>query len=169
MQYVTRVEDKTFDIEVREHEIVIDGETHAVDLRHVEPLSLYSLLIDNLSHEILIEEQEECFNALLLGQLYAVDVQEKERCGQDASSSPRPRAKNDGVVAAPMPGLVLEVLTEVGQTVRSGDVVAILESMKMRIELHSPRDGAIQAVHAASHDHVSQGQALVTLSPQQRA
>ena len=59
MRYVTTVEDKTFVIEIeKEGEITVDGQVHVVDMRRIEPLSLYSLLVDNLSYEAFIEEEE---------------------------------------------------------------------------------------------------------------
>lgn len=169
MKYVARVEDKTFAVEVIENRIVIDGQPHDVDLRHIEPLSLYSLLVDNLSHEIFIEEHEARFAAMLQGQLYDVDVKEEHLCTQDASCPAGPTSSKKRVVAAPMPGVVLEMRTKVGETAQAGDVVVVLESMKMRIDLRCPQDGVIQALHAAPQDHVSQGQVLVTLSPGQNA
>jgi biotin carboxyl carrier protein len=169
MKYVARVEDKSFTIEVREDQIVIDGQSHDVDLRHIEPLSLYSLLIDNLSHEILIEEREARFAALLQGQLYDVDVQEEHLCAQDTSCPAGPTSGQESAITAPMPGLVLEVRTQVGDAVQAGDIVVVLESMKMRIDLRCPREGVIQALDAAPHDHVTQGQVLVTLAQGQGA
>jgi biotin carboxyl carrier protein len=167
MKYVTRVEDKTFDIEVQDGQIVIDGQVHAVDLRRIEPLHLYSLLIDNLSHEIYIEKQDGRYGAMLRGQLYDVDVQEEQLCGQEADCPTLPTAKDNTVIAAPMPSLVLEVPATVGQSTRPGDVLVVLESMKMRTELRSPQDGTIREVRVAPDDHVAQGQVLVTMSSQQ--
>jgi biotin carboxyl carrier protein len=63
-----------------------------------------------------------------------------------------------------MPGRVLQVLAEAGDTRRAGEVLIVLESMKMQIELRCPQDGVIQAVHVAPHDHVAQGQTLATLA-----
>jgi biotin carboxyl carrier protein len=165
MRYVTTVEDKTFTIEVKDGKIIVDGQAHAVDLRHIEPLSLYSLLIDNNSHEIFVEERGGRYGAMLQGKLYDVDVQEEQTCKQDLSCPTPPTARDETCIAAPMPGLVLEVLLDVGQMAQSGDVAVVLESMKMRIDLRCPRDGVVQAVHVAPRDHVSHGQVLVTVSP----
>jgi biotin carboxyl carrier protein len=167
MKYVTRVEDKTFDIEVHDGQIVIDGQVHAVDLRRIEPLSLYSLLIDNLSHEIYIEKQDGRYGAMMQGQLYDVDVQEEQICGQQVDCPTLPTVKDKTAIAAPMPSLVLEVPATVGQTTQPGDVLVVLESMKMRTELRSQQDGTIREVHVAPDDHVAQGQVLVTMSPEQ--
>jgi len=165
MKYVTKVEDKAFVIEVREGKIVVDGKVHAVDLRRIELLSLYSLLIDNLSHEVSIEEREGEYRAMLRSKLYTVEVQEERRTRERAvPGSTTPAAGGEISIEAPMPGLVLEVLVDVGQTRQAGDVLVVLESMKMRTELHCPQDGVIQDVHVAPHDHVTQGQVLVTMS-----
>jgi pyruvate carboxylase subunit B len=164
MRYVTKVEDKTFVIEVQEGEIIVDGQVHAVDLRRIELLSLYSLLIDNLSHEVFIEEREGEYGAMLRGKLYTVEVQDERAWDQDVPRATTPAAGGEILIEAPMPGLVLEVLVTVGQAKQAGEVLVVLESMKMRTELHCSQDGVIQAVHVAPHDHVTQGQVLVTMS-----
>ena len=167
MKYIARVEDRTFAIEVQDGEIVLDGQVHAVDLRRIEPLSLYSLLVDNLSHEIYIEKQEGRYGAMLQGQLYDVDVQEEQLCGQNVDCPTLPTVKDKALIAAPMPSLVLEVPATPGQTAQPGDVLVVLESMKMRTELRCPEDGTVRKVHVSANDHVAQGQVLVTLSLQQ--
>ena len=167
MKYVTRVEDRTFAIEVQEDKVVIDGQAHAVDLRRIEPLSLYSLLIDNLSHEIYIEKQDGGYGAMLQSQFYDVDVQKERIFGQDVDCPSSPTATDNTLISAPMPSLVLEVPATAGQAAQSGEVLVVLESMKMRTELCCPQDGTIRQVHVAPDDHVAQGQVLVTLSLQQ--
>jgi biotin carboxyl carrier protein len=66
-------------------------------------------------------------------------------------------------VETPMPGLVLEVCVAPGQAAQAGDVLVVLESMKMKTDIRCPHDGTVQAVHVAAHDHVAQGQVLVTV------
>jgi len=165
MRYVTTVEDKTFVIEIRDREIIVDGQVHDVDLRRIEPLSLYSLLIDHLSHEVFIEEREGKYGVMLRGKLYAVQVQQERAREQTVLRSATTAAGSEILVEAPMPGLVLEVAVTAGQARRSGETLVVLESMKMRIDVRCPQDGTIQAVHVAAHDHVTQGQVLVTISP----
>ena len=167
VKYVTRVEDKTFSIEVQDGQIFVDGQAHAVDLRRIEPLSLYSLLIDTLSHEIYIEKQDGRYGAMLQGQLYDIDVQEEHLCDRKIDCPAVPTASDKTQIAAPMPSLVLEVPAIAGQPTRSGDVLVVLESMKMRTELRCPQDGTIREIHVAPDDHVAQGQVLITLSPHQ--
>jgi biotin carboxyl carrier protein len=164
MKYVVRVEDRSFVVEVQEGTITIDGQVHAVDLRRIEPLSLYSLLVDNLSHEVYIEKRESEYGAMLRGKLYAVEVHNGRAWEREAPRAPKLVAGSEVSIQAPMPGLVLEVCVTAGQAARAGDVLVVLESMKMKTDIRCPHDGTIQAVHAAAHDHVTQGQPLVTVS-----
>jgi 3-methylcrotonyl-CoA carboxylase alpha subunit len=62
-----------------------------------------------------------------------------------------------------MPGKVLSVLAQPGAAVARGDVLAVLEAMKMEHALAAPRDGVIEAVHAAPGQQVAEGDLLVAL------
>ena len=64
-----------------------------------------------------------------------------------------------------MPGLLVAVPVVVGQQVTQGEVVAVLESMKMNLELCAPWDGVVQALHRASGTEISQGEVLALIGP----
>lgn len=73
-------------------------------------------------------------------------------------------AQGDGnLIEAPMPGLVRDVFATVGQHVRAGDKLAILEAMKMEHSLLAARDGVVAEVLAVAGDQVEAGAALVRL------
>lgn len=65
---------------------------------------------------------------------------------------------------APMPGTILDVKVAVGQAVKEGDVVAILEAMKMENEIFAPCDGKIAQIIAGKGSSVSTGDPIVTIS-----
>ncbi|MDE6111025.1 MAG: acetyl-CoA carboxylase biotin carboxyl carrier protein subunit [Eubacterium sp.] len=67
-------------------------------------------------------------------------------------------------VEAPMPGTILDVKTSVGASVKSGDVLCILEAMKMENEIVAPADGTVASIAANKGDSVEAGQILVTLN-----
>ena len=82
-----------------------------------------------------------------------------ERFGLDTAAGAAERE-----VRAPMPGLVLRVLAEVGQEVAAGAGLVVLEAMKMENELTAPTDGTVAALHAAPGDAVSKNDLLVEIN-----
>ncbi|MCB9744697.1 MAG: ATP-grasp domain-containing protein [Alphaproteobacteria bacterium] len=72
-------------------------------------------------------------------------------------------SQDEGGCAAPMPGKVLRVEVEVGQSVQAGQALVVLEAMKMEQVLRAPRDGVIAAVKASVGEQVEAGTALIEL------
>ena len=68
-----------------------------------------------------------------------------------------------GDIKAPMPGLVIEVAVEVGQTVAKGDKVLILEAMKMENVIKAAGDGIVKSIHTSKGQAVEKGQLLISL------
>jgi biotin carboxyl carrier protein len=64
-------------------------------------------------------------------------------------------------VKAPMPGLILEINVEIGQTVKENDTLLILEAMKMENVLTSPREGVIKSISVKKGDAVDKNQLLI--------
>ena len=123
------------------------------------------------------------FNVVVNGTAYEVEVEE---VAAGASSAPvvaaapkaapatkaAPKAAAPAPVAAPagattvnspMPGTIVDVKVAVGQTVKNGDLVAILEAMKMENEIFAPCDGKIVAVNASKGATVNTGDAIVSI------
>lgn len=67
-------------------------------------------------------------------------------------------------IAAPMPGTILDVKVIEGQRVKSGDILLILEAMKMENEITSPHDGVIAKVHSSKGSTVNTGETLITIA-----
>ena len=68
-----------------------------------------------------------------------------------------------GGQVAPMPGSVLQTAVSAGDSVRKGDLLLILEAMKMEHRITAPMDGTVESVHVAEGDQVENGQLLVTI------
>ena len=67
-------------------------------------------------------------------------------------------------VTAPMPGKILNVKLQAGAVVKKGDVILILEAMKMENEIVAPEDGTIASINVATGDSVEAGAVLATLN-----
>lgn len=68
------------------------------------------------------------------------------------------------VVSSPMPGKILGVKANVGAAVKQGDVILVLEAMKMENEVVAPQDGTIASINVSTGDAVEAGDTLATLN-----
>lgn len=163
LRYVVTVEGQIFEIVMgRGGRVWVNDEPYNVDFRSVTGLSRYSLLVDHRSYEAHIERagEEEC-RVVVAGRPYRACL--LQRRGGDRENLTRSRSPSIGEVQAPLPGLLVGVPVVVGQRVMEGDVVAVLESMKMNLELHAPWSGVVQALHGAPGTEVSQGDVLAVV------
>ena len=76
------------------------------------------------------------------------------------SPAAKPAASSTGAVTAPMPGTILKVLKASGDAVKAGDVVLILEAMKMENEISAPADGVIGSLSLTEGSTVAGGDLL---------
>ena len=89
--------------------------------------------------------------------------------GHKAVAPPAPRpasppaAGEAGTVTSPIAGTVLEVKCSTGQSVSEGDVLLVIEAMKMKTSIAAPTSGSISSVKVAAGDAVREGQVLVEL------
>lgn len=80
-------------------------------------------------------------------------------------ATPAPAGKAGSVsVSAPMPGNILKVNVSVGQAVKKGDVICVLEAMKMENDIPAPEDGTVASVNVQKGASVNSGDILVTLN-----
>lgn len=113
------------------------------------------------------------------GNIYDVTVEETNGASTQATTSTAPVAAKPQAKAAkaapsgaqgavkinaPMPGKILAVKASAGQTVKKGDVILLLEAMKMENEVVASQDGTIASINVATGDMVEAGAVLVTLN-----
>lgn len=79
-------------------------------------------------------------------------------------AAPAPAAAGSVKVDAPMPGNILDVKVSNGTVVKAGQVLVILEAMKMENEIVAPQDGTVASINVNKGDTVEAGQTIVTLA-----
>ena len=82
----------------------------------------------------------------------------------EAPAAPAPVADDAMTVTAPMPGKILSVKVNVGDTVNSGDLVLMLEAMKMENEVFATASGKVTEIRVKSGDNVSTGDVLLVIA-----
>lgn len=164
MKYIAHVEDETFTIEIaQDGQVLVDGRPVSVDLQSVDDPFLYSLILDNVSYEAYVEAQEEGRQVLLRGQEFLVNVREAWTHGLEPGREGWGPPTAEMVIRAPLPGMVLASPVTAGQEVSAGDLLVVLETMKMENDLRAPRAGTVQKVHVAPGEAVAADQPLVLL------
>lgn len=82
-----------------------------------------------------------------------------------AQPAARPAASGAGKpVTSPLPGVIISVKVNVGDSVKAGQEVAVLEAMKMENSIEATHDGTVTAVHVAKGDSVLEGASVVTIA-----
>ena len=114
------------------------------------------------------------YNVNVNGTAYEVTVEEVKGGAAPApvaapapAPAPAPAAAPAGAgeqITAPMPGTILDVKVAAGQAVKSGDVLMILEAMKIENEIMAPHDGTITAVSISKGASVESGTLLCTIA-----
>ena len=122
------------------------------------------------------------FNITVNGNAYEVEIEEVKAAAPvaaapkaaPAAAAPAPKAApaaaaaapaaGDNTVTAPMPGKIVKLVASVGQAVNAGDVLLILEAMKMENEIVAPQDGTVASINVSKSDSVEAGQVIITLN-----
>ncbi len=164
MKYVSNVGGTEFTVEVLDKShVTVNGKVMDVNFESISGQPVYSLVIDGRSYEAYVYEGEDQWQVLLLGHQYPVRVEDERERRLKAAAGGRPSDSGEFQLKAPMPGLVVSVPVEEGQEVDKGQVLLILESMKMQNELKSPRAGKVGRIRVRSGQSVEQRQVLLTV------
>jgi biotin carboxyl carrier protein len=164
MKYVASIDGKEYLIEILDDgRVSVDGRALEVDFDSVSGQPVYSLLVDGESHEAYVYPDEHGWQVLLRGRLYPVLVEDEREKRLRLAAGAGVAETGEFLLRAPMPGLVVGVPVTDGQAVEKGDVLLILESMKMQNELKSPRPGTVGKVRVKPGDSVEQKQVLLNV------
>jgi biotin carboxyl carrier protein len=164
MRYITTVEGKQFLVEILdEKHVSVDGKVYQVDFEPVSGQPVYSLIVDGRSHEGYAAQDDDTWQVLLRGRLFPITVEDEREKRLRSAAGGGVAETGEFHLKAPMPGLVVSIPVGEGQAVKKGQVLLILESMKMQNELKSPRDGTIGRVRVKAGETVEQKQTLLSV------
>ena len=141
------------------YKVVIDGNSILVNGQpFVVGLEEDRVLVDGMPYDVTLEENQVVVGGIAYG--LSVKGLEEEKAGPKAAAR---AVASAGAVTAIMPGKIIRVLVAEGEQVAEGDVVCILEAMKMENELKAPKDGTVKALHIQSGQDVEMGAVLAEI------
>lgn len=161
MKYVATINGQEYLVEILdENRVQIGDNEFTVDFTSVSEQPMYSILVDGKSYEAYVFSEENLWNVVLHGTLYSVQVEDEREKRLRAAAGGNVVLTGDTPIKSPMPGLIISVQVEEGQTVSRGETLVILESMKMQNELLAPRDGIISRLQVEAGESVDRHQLL---------
>ena len=164
MKYFVTVGDRTVEVDLTGHDPVVDGTPVQAQMSLLPGTEVRSLVVDGRSYTLSARPGDRRGRwQLALGRerfsLEAVD--ERTRAIREMAGGAETEA--DKTIAAPMPGLVVKIEVEVGQPVRAGQGVIVVEAMKMENELKAPADGVVAKILVQERQTVEKGATLIVL------
>jgi len=164
VKFEAELEGRTIAIEVTgaggRYRVVVGGDTAEVDARSTGE-GIWSLLIGGASYVVDVTDREGISIVEVEDESYHIRIEEETRYiirtrGDKAETSGQ-------VLKAPMPGKVVLVEVEVGQAVKPGDGLVVLEAMKMENEFRAAVAGHVKDVRVAAGQAVNPGDVLVII------
>ena len=164
MAYIARWGDEEHKVEVVEAgapwQVKVGEAVHAVDVLELGS-GLYSLVIDGRSYEVDVLEEGEALLVLVGGRAFRLVLQEERRRVLKAAKAPMKVGRQ--VMTAPMPSKVVKVFVSVGDQVKAGEGVIVLEAMKMENELKALGPGVVKEIRVQEGQGVGGGEVLVVI------
>lgn len=164
MRYIATIDGQEYTIELLDdRRVTIDGKEYCIDFEPVGDQSIYSLLFDGRSYDALVYPEENDWRVAFQAEMYVVDVEDEREKRLRAALGTTIYEHQEFFLKAPMPGMVVAVPVMNGQLVEKGDVLLVLESMKMQNELRAPRPGKVSRVRVKSGDRVEKKETLLCI------
>jgi biotin carboxyl carrier protein len=164
MKYIAEVDGLEFPVEILdEHHIRFGKEILTVDLAAVSGQPLYSLIVNGESFEGYVYPGEQSWQVLLMGRSYSINIEDERERRLRSLETDQAILEREFTLKAPMPGLAVAVLVSESQLVEKGQILVILESMKMQNELRAPFAGKVTRLRIKPGESVQQKQIMLNL------
>ena len=156
-EFNLNVDGKEYQIEVHGNSLLVDSQPFVIG--HENGV----LTVDGIAYDVTLAEKSAVVDSKEY-QVEAAGMLVKAAGPKKAAVKKKKAAAGAGSVTAIMPGSILKVLVAEGDQVQDGDVVVILEAMKMENEIQAHKSGVVKQVHVSPGDSVENGQALVEIT-----
>jgi len=158
-----KVNNNEFIFEPKSGEVLINGKPVNADVVKLAK-NKFHILLNHISYHVELSDKDESGKNMLLyvnGVKQTVQIKDKyddllKQLGIDKLMN-----KKSNAVKAPMPGMVLRILTEPGAVVKKGDTMLVLEAMKMENVIKADSDGVVKKINVETRQAVEKNTVLI--------
>ena len=145
---------------MKQYRFKINGNQYDVDINSVEG-NIASVSVNGTSYQV---ELENVPAAPMQAVPVQTSVMPPAAAPVQAAPTQKPAVSGAGkAVTSPLPGVIIAVKVNIGDSVKAGQEVAVLEAMKMENSIEAIQDGTITAVHVSKGDSILEGAPIVTI------
>jgi len=137
---------------MKEYKFKVSGKDYTVSVDNVEE-NIVNVIVNGKKHSVELEKAPEASAASA-----SPTVQRQVETAAPAATSGGGKA-----LKSPLPGVILDLYVKVGDVVKNGQKVLLLEAMKMENNIDSDRDGAVLEIKVAKGDSVNEGDVLMVI------
>lgn len=143
---------------MKEYKYTIDGNKYDVTVNEVSDTTA-KVMVNGVEYIVEWEKQKEVKPATIVKPVVAKPAQ----APTPAQATPTTTTVNGHAIKTPLPGVILDVKVNIGDTVAKGQTVVVLEAMKMENNINSDKEGKVVSISVAKGDTVADGAILIVI------
>lgn len=143
---------------MKQYKFRINGNEYNVDINSVEG-NVASVTVNGTSYQVELENAP----AAPAQEVMTKNATAAQTVPQTVAAAPKAAAATGKPVTSPLPGVIIAVKVNIGDSVKAGQEVAILEAMKMENSIEAVQDGTVTAIHVNKGDSILEGAPVVTI------
>lgn len=163
MLQVITANEKKWQVDILKNEIWVNNSSFQWDLHPLKP-GFFHILKDNKSYSaevVQADYQTKSFVIRINKSLHTIQVKDRFDLLLEQMGMSQVATHKINEVKAPMPGLIVDIKVKVGQEVKKGNPIIILEAMKMENILKSPDNGIVKTIKVKVRDNVEKNEVLI--------
>jgi len=162
--YIVSINDTKHSLKISsKNNVELNGQNYKVELSQLSQYS-YLLKINNNVYHVTSEKLNgQNYSFTIAGSSYNATV--RTNLEEKANEYLQNKAKKNGaeIIKSPMPGLIVKILKDVGDSVEVGEPIILLEAMKMENEIRATASGIVKSISTKENSSVEKGHALLEI------
>ena len=161
-----KIGDQQFEAQPAGETVTVDGESFAIRVvRHEKTLTVY---VNEKPFAVQLPDpmpEDGAIELLVDAKTYAVEASGATAATPRPKAARKPSAATTGAVVSQMTGRIVRIDVKTGDTVNEGDVLLVIEAMKMENEITAPVGGTVKEINVSAGARVSEGDTLLVIEP----